>query len=102
MNKKECLQCGDNKKLYKINNNKYACINCLNKLANEQNKIKEHLQEYLLKEYNIKNPYTQCKTLQSIIYIILLENNLLDEHTKNKIIKIAKEMEKIEQDSNCI
>ena len=92
MEEKECLQCKSKEKLYKLENNKYVCINCLNELAQEQNKIKIQIQKYLKEEYNIDKPYTQCKTLQSIIYDILMENNLLPENIKNEIINKAKEM----------
>lgn len=96
MEEKECLQCKSKEKLYKLENNKYVCINCLNELAQEQNKIKIQIQKYLKEEYNIDKPYTQCKTLQSIIYDILMENNLLPENIKNEIINKAKEMMKLE------
>lgn len=96
MEEKECLQCKSKEKLYKLENNKYVCINCLNKLAQKQNKIKIQIQKYLKEEYNIDKPYTQCKTLQSIIYDILMENNLLPENIKNEIINKAKEMMELE------
>nr|DAI44992.1 MAG TPA: RRN7 Zinc-finger of RNA-polymerase I-specific TFIIB, Rrn7 [Caudoviricetes sp.] len=96
MEEKECLQCKSKEKLYKLENNKYVCINCLNELAQEQNKIKIQIQKYLKEEYNIDKPYTQCKTLQSIIYDILMENNLLPENIKNEIINKAKEMMELE------
>lgn len=96
MKEKECLQCKSKEKLYKLENNKYVCINCLNELAQEQNKIKIQIQKYLKEEYNIDKPYTQCKTLQSIIYDILMENNLLPENIKNEIINKAKEMMELE------
>lgn len=96
MEEKECLQCKSKEKLYKLENNKYVCINCLNELSQEQNKIKIQIQKYLKEEYNIDKPYTQCKTLQSIIYDILMENNLLPENIKNEIINKAKEMMELE------
>lgn len=96
MEEKGCLQCKSKEKLYKLENNKYVCINCLNELAQEQNKIKIQIQKYLKEEYNIDKPYTQCKTLQSIIYDILMENNLLPENIKNEIINKAKEMMELE------
>ncbi len=96
MKGKQCLQCKSKEKLYKLENDKYVCINCLNKLAQEQNKIKIQIQKYLKEEYNIDKPYTQCKTLQSIIYDILMENNLLPENIKNEIINKAKEMMELE------
>lgn len=96
MEEKKCLQCKSKEKLYKLENNKYVCINCLNELAQEQNKIKIQIQKYLKEEYNIDKPYTQCKTLQSIIYDILMENNLLPENIKNEIINKAKEMMELE------
>lgn len=96
MKEKQCLQCKSKEKLYKLENDKYVCINCLNKLAQEQNKIKIQIQKYLKEEYNIDKPYTQCKILQSIIYDILMENNLLPENIKNEIINKAKEMMELE------
>lgn len=96
MNKKECIQCKSTKKLYNLENGNYVCINCLNELAKKQNEIKNHLKKYLSEEYDINNPYSQCKTLQSIIYDILMENNLLTDDIKNKIIDKAKEMKELE------
>lgn len=96
MEEKECLQCKSKEKLYELENHKYVCINCLNKLAQEQNKIKKQIQKYLEYEYNITKPYTQCKTLQSIIYDILMKNKLLPKEIENEIMEKAKEMMKLE------
>ena len=94
--KKECIECKNTEKLYKLENGEYVCIDCLNKLAKEQNEIKEEIVGYLKEFYNIYSPSAQAKTLQSIAICILFENGLLDKETENKIKEMAKEMNEIE------
>jgi hypothetical protein len=96
MEERVCLQCKSTEKLYNLENGKFVCLKCLNKLAQEQNKIKKQIQKYLEKDFGIEKPYTQCKTLQSIIFDILMENGLLPREVEDKIIEKAKEMIEIE------
>ena len=109
-----CVQCGietDNCKL--LQNGKYVCYDCLNNLGKEQKRLKEELEDSLY-EFGFDTPedITDCidtfidfikyakdnstietiehliKGLEAINITLKMENDLLDEETKQKIQKM--------------
>ena len=95
-NDNKCCQCGATTHLFKLECGKFSCLNCLDEIAQEQKEIKEYIEDYLIENFQISNPNTRAKTLQSIALQILMENNLLSSDLKRKIDKISKEMTNVE------
>ena len=91
-NERKCIECGSTEHLIELESGKYGCIDCLNKLGQEQDEIYNHITNYLVENFNITNPATQAKTLQSIAFIILMENGLLDPKIEADIKEKAKQM----------
>lgn len=94
MENKECCQCGAKDKLVKLECGKYGCINCLNVIAQEQKEIRDYILNYLSENWQILKPEHQANALIAIAMNIRLENNLLDEENKNRLLKMKERMEK--------
>lgn len=93
-NEKECVQCGKNEKLYKLNSGEYVCKECLDTIQREQNEIKEYILNYLSENWGIIYPETQAKVLEAIALTIKIESNLLDKEEIGKIFEVKERMEK--------
>lgn len=110
-----CCQCGKETNYKELQNEKWACENCLNNLGKEQFKLKEELENSLF-EFGFDNyeDVTNCidqfidvlkyakhnttietlehliKGLEAININIKLENGLLDDETTKKIAETLK------------
>ena len=91
---KKCIQCGETKKLFELNNGVYICKKCSDALGEEQKEIKDYISNYLSENWQISNPEHQANVLINIAMNIRLDNNLLNEEDKNKILEIKERMEK--------
>lgn len=91
---KKCIQCGTTEKLFKLNNGAYVCKNCSDALGKEQKEIRDYILNYLSENWQILKPEHQANALIAIAMNIRLENNLLDEENKNRLLKMKERMEK--------
>lgn len=91
-NEKKCVQCGSKDNLIELQNGKYGCMDCLNKLGKEQNQIKADIVNYLETDYKITNPLHQANCLTAIATTLLYENNLLSEDVIKSINETYEKM----------
>lgn len=87
---RKCIQCGSENYLIELQNGKFGCQDCLEKIGKEQKALLKVLKSYF-KKYDIYNVQHQIKALEAIILHIKNENLLLDEH---ETYNIKKEYEK--------
>lgn len=92
-----CIDCGSTSNLVELEGGKYGCINCLNKIAQEQKELFQYF-TIIMKNYGITNPRTQINTLLSIVAQIEIENNLASplllqeiEETKHRMFDNVQE-----------
>lgn len=90
---KKCIQCGSDKNLRELDNGYYSCIECLDKLGNEQNEMFNYIVNYLNSKGYI-NPETQIKTLESFIIGIKVLNKLADKELINKLNESMERLDK--------
>ena len=112
-----CVQCGKETNYFKLSNGKWACKECLDKIGEEQAKLKQEVENNLF-DFGFDNyqdvsecldvfidilKYAQINTtvetldhlitsLDAINTNIKLENNLVDEETKEKIMNEIKKV----------
>ncbi len=73
---KECLQCGSTENLVPLSEiDKYACMDCLEEVGRQQERIKNHIIEVFTKENDISIVDFQDK-LADIIEIIIYAANV--------------------------
>lgn len=89
---KKCYECGNTENLIKLQSGIFCCLDCLDNIGKEQEEIKNYIQDYLKENFQIENPNTQIKTLQSIIAMIKLENGLYTNREMRKVKSLAKKM----------
>ena len=93
-NEKKCIQCGETEKLFELNNGTCICKKCSDALGEEEKEIENYISDYLSESWQISNPGHQANVLISIAMNIKLNNNLLNEEDKNKILEVKERMEK--------
>ena len=91
---KKCIQCGETEKLFELNSGACICKKCSDALGEEEKEIEDYISNYLSENWQISNPGHQANVLISIAMNIKMNNNLLNEEDKNKILEIRERMEK--------
>lgn len=91
---KKCIQCGATKKLFELNSGACICKKCFDIVGKEQEEIRNYILDYLSENWQISKPEHQANALMAIAMNIKLDNNLLDEEDKNKILEAKERMEK--------
>lgn len=94
MKEKICIGCGNTTHLYKMKSGAYVCKDCLNEIGQEIKIIKGTILNYLKEEYDINKPEHIVLILNAIAETIKLDNNLLTDREKKKIVKAAERMSK--------
>ena len=93
-NEKKCIQCGETEKLFELNSGACICKKCSGALGKKEKEIENYISDYLSENWQISNPGHQANVLISIAMNIRLNNNLLNEENKNKILEVKERMEK--------
>jgi hypothetical protein len=92
---RKCIQCGSEDYLIELQDGKFGCKDCLNKIGQEQKELLETI-ESCFEKHKIDNVQHQITALESIILHIKNENLLLDIHETYNIKKeYGKQMEAI-------
>lgn len=89
---KICVGCENNVNLHKLQNGKYICQDCLDKVGKEQVKIYHDIVSMFVNKYDIHNPENMIKTLESIVINMKYDLNMLSQKEKDELIKIAKQL----------